>query len=321
MTTKPVLELIADRLFALHNGAKIDDGAKLCLAVEGGAMRGIISMGMLLALYDLDIIAVFDSYVGVSAGSLNLAYALAGQGALGLSVYFEDMTDKDIVNLLRFRSEEHPIIDMRKIYDHTTKNKRLDIEKLKEKYGSSFRVSVINVNQNKGELISLDQAGHRFEEFLMAGALLPFIAGDPWIINNTEYYDGGLYYIDPSQAARELGSTHTLVLNTRTQDKPLKPWNRLLERRIKNLDDRYPGLGTHYLQDLRAYFDTYNPLPYGETELDGLKMYRHSLPHSVGVGRLTKEPEKLIGGLKMGYQSILDIFYPQGRAGILPTLM
>lgn len=321
MTNKSVLEIIADRMIARSSNKVHDDGALLCLAVEGGAMRGIISAGMLVALHDLDMLDIFDEFVGVSAGSLNLAYVLAGQGALGISVYFEDMHDKDIVNLLRFRSIEHPIMDMRKLYDHTTKNKRLDVEVLKRKYDRSFKVSVTNVTRNTGQLMTLHDAGPRFEEFLAAGAMLPFIAGEPWIINNEKFYDGSLHYIDPAQAAIELGATHTVVLNTRPQDRPLQPVGRLIERKIRSLDEQYPGTGTHYLEAVKQYRVTFGSLPFGETEFGGHKLYRHGLEHSVGVGNLTMDTEKLVNALKTGYRSILDVFYQQGRVGIIPTLM
>jgi predicted patatin/cPLA2 family phospholipase len=321
MNQKTVLELIADRMFARNIGVALNDGMRLCLAVEGGAMRGILSAGMLIALHDLNMLDLFDDFVGVSAGSLNLAYTLADQGALGISVYFEDMNDKDIVNLLRFRSKEHPIMDMRKLYDHTTKNKRLDIDRLKEKYSSSLKVTVTNVTQNTGELMTLDNTGERFEEFLTAGALLPFIAGEPWIINNQEYYDGSLHYIDPAQAAVELGSTHALILNTRYQDHPLKPWNKIIKQKFKSLDKNYPGAGTHYLESIEQYLEKYGSLNYGETEMDGTRLYRHSLPHSAGVSSMTMDTEKLVEALKIGYQSIVDVFYQQGKVGILPTLM
>ena len=57
-------------MVAKHQEEQFNDDVNLCLAVEGGAMRGIISSGMLLALHDLDMINIFDQYVGVSAGSL-----------------------------------------------------------------------------------------------------------------------------------------------------------------------------------------------------------------------------------------------------------
>jgi predicted patatin/cPLA2 family phospholipase len=225
------------------------------------------------------------------------------------------------VSLLRFRSEEHPIMDMRKLYDHTTKTKQLDVATLKEKYASSFRVSTTNVTKNIGELISLHDAEHRFEEFLVAGAMLPFIAGEPWIINNNEYYDGGLHYIDPAQAAKEMGATHTLVLHSTSEDKPIKPWGKLVERKFKSLDEHYPGAGTHYLEALKNYVSTYGKLPFGTTEYEGMQLYRLALKQSSGVGRLTMDSEKLITGVKLGYQEVLNLFYQQGRVGILPAMM
>jgi predicted patatin/cPLA2 family phospholipase len=155
----------------------------------------------------------------------------------------------------------------------------------------------------------------------MAGAILPFIAGEPWIIKGNEYYDGGLHYIDPSQAAAEIHATHTFVLNTRPIGTKLKPWSGLVERKFKSLDENYPGAGTHYLECLKNYCEVYNDLPYGATELNGMQMYRHATEHSTGVNRLTMDQEKLTEGVKAGYKSILDIFYQQGRVGMLPSLM
>lgn len=321
MHKKPVLEVIADRMFARNSGIEYADGNNLCLAVEGGAMRGIVSCGMLLALYDLDMLDIFDEYVGISAGSLNLAYVLAGQGSLGLSIYFDDMTDKEILNLLRFRSPEHPILNMTKMYLRTEQSKALNLTKLQEKYGTSFKAAVSNVTTNKGELICLNDAGMHFKEFLISGAIVPFIAGDPWIINKNQYYDGGLFYAEPSLCALELGASHTFTLSTQPQDKPIKQYGKFVEDRLKRLDSRFPQAGTHYVEAIKHASIVFQDMPHGETELNGMMLYRHALEHGYGIGIVTTDTEKLLEGVKAGYKSIVDIFYQQGRVGIRPTLM
>ncbi|MDB5184195.1 MAG: hypothetical protein JWN38_3 [Candidatus Saccharibacteria bacterium] len=319
--TKTVIEVITDRMLAKNSGVEYHDDYHLTLGVEGGAMRGIISEGMLLALYDLGMLDVFDDYVGTSAGSLNLCYTLAGQGALGLSVYLEDMPSKDIVNLLRFRSELHPMMDMRRLYIRTTEDKQLDLPTLREKYGNNLYIAVSNITKNRGELFTLKSAGIRFQELLVAGALMPFVAGEPWIVKQNEYFDGGMYYIEPAECLPELGSTHALILNTQPQDIGVKPWGSLVERKIRSLNKQHPGAGSLYLSKLQTYCETINKLPHGETEYRGQQLYRHALKTSVGVGRLTMDHDKLVEGVKAGYKSIIDIFYGQGRVGILPTLM
>ncbi len=314
MASDSVISILKARADAQSRGKQFPDDARLCLAVEGGGMRGIVSAGMLIALFDLGLLDVFDSYVGVSAGALNLAYTLAGQGALGISVYFEDMTDKEIVDLLRFRSEVHPMVDMRALYVRTVEDKRIDVVVLKKKYASSLYLAVTNVTTNEGELFSLKEVGDQFEEFLTAGALLPFVSGEPWMLNGSEYFDGGLHYIDPVEAAFELNSTHILVLNTQPQDEPIEPYGRIMEFTAKRLDREYPLAG------IRAYSEKFDDIPYGAVDFDGVNLYRHGLPHSSGVGRLTMDTDKLVDALKAGYQSILEVFEVEGHVGILPTL-
>jgi hypothetical protein len=96
---------------------------------------------------------------------------------------------------------------------------------------------------------------------------------------------------------------------------------KLIEKQIMRLDKDYPGAGSTYLQHIKNTCNVFNSLPYGETELDGMKLYRHALIKDIGVGRMTMDSEKLVRGLKDGYESIVSIFYPNGRVGIVPTLM
>jgi len=284
-------------------------------------MRGVISMGMIMALDDLGMLDVFDMYVGVSAGALNLAYALAGQAPLGLSVYLDDLTDRDTLSLRRIRPQERPILDMRKVYEQTTRNKRLHLERLQRFYGDRLYVTLTNVSRDQAVIISVDKAGEHFDEYLVAGAIVPFVSGDAWEIEGDFYYDGGLSFIDPSQAAIELGATHTFVLNTRSQDRPVKLPPRIIEKRLSILDSRHPGAGRLYAAALKDYVADFNGLPFGETELRKMKLYRHALPTRQGLGRVTTDTGKLIQGMQAGYQSILDLFHRHGRVGIRPTLL
>src|SRR3954452_17802375 len=77
-----------DVLRARRAGA--DDQHRVALVVEGGCMRGVISAGALTALEHLRLAERFDAVYGVSAGALGGAYMLAGQAALGTSIYFDD---------------------------------------------------------------------------------------------------------------------------------------------------------------------------------------------------------------------------------------
>src|SRR5689334_22525092 len=67
----PVLGLIVQRaLDGSRPGARCD-GARIALAIEGGAMSGVVSGGMCAALEALGLIDSFDGVYGASAGAIN----------------------------------------------------------------------------------------------------------------------------------------------------------------------------------------------------------------------------------------------------------
>ena len=47
-----------------------DDGLRIALAIEGGGMRGTVSAGMALALYERGLLPAFDAVYGSSAGAI-----------------------------------------------------------------------------------------------------------------------------------------------------------------------------------------------------------------------------------------------------------
>jgi hypothetical protein len=77
------------------------DGARIALAIEGGAMRGVVSAGMVAALEQLGLTDAFDAVYGSSAGAINGAYFLAGQANLGVTIYSEDINNRHFIDLRR----------------------------------------------------------------------------------------------------------------------------------------------------------------------------------------------------------------------------
>src|SRR4029077_12182161 len=77
------------------------DGARVALCIEGGAMRGVVSAGMVVALQRLGLIDVFDAVYGSSAGAMNGAYLLARQALFGTTIYYEDINNAQFVDFRR----------------------------------------------------------------------------------------------------------------------------------------------------------------------------------------------------------------------------
>ena len=82
-----VLRALAERGLARRRGDASDDGRRIGLVVEGGAMRGVVSGGALVGLADLGLTDAFDVAYGASAGAINLAYFVCGAGERGAQIY------------------------------------------------------------------------------------------------------------------------------------------------------------------------------------------------------------------------------------------
>ena len=94
-----VIDLLRRRRDAGYVVGRDNDGARLALVVEGGAMRGATSSGAVDALYQLGFGGCFDEAWGSSAGALNAAYFVSGQITLGTTIYYENATDPAFINL------------------------------------------------------------------------------------------------------------------------------------------------------------------------------------------------------------------------------
>src|ERR1041384_6310916 len=70
-----------------------EDGHRLGLVVEGGAMRGAYTAGSLLGLHASGASALFDDVYATSAGAVNAAYFLSGAGHLGADTYYRVLCD------------------------------------------------------------------------------------------------------------------------------------------------------------------------------------------------------------------------------------
>src|SRR5204863_7152659 len=89
------------------------DGRKIALIVEGGAMRGVISCAALMGLEDLGMTPVFDEVYGASAGAVNAAYFLAGQAAYATTIYYQKINNTRFIRRLWHRQ----IVDIDDLFD------------------------------------------------------------------------------------------------------------------------------------------------------------------------------------------------------------
>jgi predicted patatin/cPLA2 family phospholipase len=185
------------------------DEHRVALVVEGGCMRGVIAAGAVTALDHLDLAQRFDAVYGVSAGALNAAYMLAGQAALGTSIYFEDLPAARFVSRRRMLAGRRPIALDYTIDEIVGYRKRLDVAAV-QAAAPEFHVLATCLEHR-----SLHRPHGLLSEQLRAAARVPLLAGPPVHLNGCRLYDGGLLDPLPVDLALQDGATHVVVLRTR----------------------------------------------------------------------------------------------------------
>src|SRR5215213_5457175 len=112
----PVVQVLLDRARTGSRPGARDDSHRVALVIEGGAMRGVVSGGMVAGLEALGLRDAFDVVYGSSAGACAGAYFLAGQARVGARLYYEVVNNRRFINPLHaFR--RRAIVDLDRLFD------------------------------------------------------------------------------------------------------------------------------------------------------------------------------------------------------------
>lgn len=246
-----VMELLRARA-ARGSAAPHNDGASIALAVEGGAMRGVVSAGMVSALEALGMTDAFDAVYGSSAGAINAAYFLAGQAALGTTIYFEDINNRRFINLQR-PLYGRPILDLGYLIDEVAVTRKpLDVGRVLASR-SPLAVLATDVATCSPVVLRNFRAGRHLLDAMRAGATMPIVAGQPAAYLTQRCFDASLTEPIPVPTAEADGHTHIVVLLTRPRETPRRTtmFDRLyvlprLRRISPALAERYVDRGRPY---------------------------------------------------------------------------
>jgi predicted patatin/cPLA2 family phospholipase len=208
-----VLRALAARVRAGGQPGAHDDGLRIALAIEGGAMRGVFSGGMALALAELGLVPAFDAVYGASAGAITGAWLLSRpEGLRGWAdpAYAKSMIRRSA--LLRGR----PVADIRGL--------------IEDLYQTTFPMDFAAVLASPVELhpLATDAVTGQSTDLrpfignpaelrlaLRASAAMPFLAGPPVEFAGRRFYDAGLSESVPYRTALAQGATHLLILRSR----------------------------------------------------------------------------------------------------------
>jgi predicted patatin/cPLA2 family phospholipase len=279
------------------------DGASIALVVEGGAMRGVISAGMVWALEDLGYGEAFDAVYGSSAGAINAAYFLAGQAGLGTTIYFEDINNDRFIRLARALAGR-PIVSLGYLLDDVAvRRKRLEVDRV---LASATPLTVLATDVDTERASALGSFSNAAQLFgaLRASATMPVVAGDPFVIEGRRYLDASLSEPIPLPTAEARGHTHVLALLTRDGRMHPRPsaFDRYfvaprLRRVSGRLAERYLDRAAPYAALVRA-IDA-GTSPGGRTAVHGVRA------EGLRIGKLERRTEILKHGARAGYEAIV----------------
>ncbi len=222
----PVIQELAERRADRHRIGG-DQAPKLGLVVEGGGMRGVISAGALAALDELGLTSAFDVIYAESAGAINSSYFLAGETHLGSSIYYEDLTGRQFVNLLR----PTKMLDI----DYLTElvmisQKPLGVDAVLASRTDLF-ISLTDVETAIPRVVKAEAGGQSLLETLKATASIVPLYNHSVEIDGRAFVDGGITDPIPLHRAIESGCSRILVLLTRPPDclsRPFPSYQKLL---------------------------------------------------------------------------------------------
>ena len=160
---------------------------KIGLVLEGGAMRGMFTAGVLDTFLDNDI--KMDSVVGVSAGALFGVNYLSGQKGRVIRYNKKFNKDKNYMGL-RPLLREGNIVSTKYAYEDVPKTLDPFDDEAYKKSKVPFYAVVTNVATGNPEYIQIHSVFEQMDTLRASGSL-PFVS-KPVTIGKNQYLDGGI---------------------------------------------------------------------------------------------------------------------------------
>jgi predicted patatin/cPLA2 family phospholipase len=209
-----VLRVIEERVRTGSTPGHRDDPYRVALSIEGGGMRGTVSGGMALGLYELGLVPAFDAVYGASAGAISGAW-LVSSTPEGLRGWTDPEYARTLIrwsSLLRGR----PVVDVRTLVEVIYQTDfPMDFDSI---LASPVEYHPLGTDAETGESTDLRPLIANPVELrlaLRASASLPFLAGPPVEFHGRRFYDAGVAESIPFRTPLAQGATHLLVLRSR----------------------------------------------------------------------------------------------------------
>ena len=191
-----------------------EDGQRVALVVEGGAMRGVYTAGTLLALHSIGYAALFDNVYGTSAGAVNAAHFLSGVGHQKVDTYYRFLADGRFFSPRRWSK----IIDIDFFVDQVLTTLRpVEVEQV---LASPSRLWAAVADYDTAEPLVIDATSGKFPllQVLKAAVAMPIVYNKTVQLGALRAFDAGFCEPFPLDFALAHGHSHVLVLTARSID-------------------------------------------------------------------------------------------------------
>lgn len=267
---------------------------KTGLVLEGGAMRGIYTAGVLDVLMEHGIQT--DGVIGVSAGAIHGCSFVSGQHGRSIRYYLKYMNDPRFMSfwslfttgsLVGTKFCYHDLPDHLDVFDHEAFMRS----------PMKFYVVCTNVETGKAEYIHMDDM--KKVEYMQASASMPLVSR---IVEagGRKLLDGGVADSIPVLAFRSMGYEKNIVVLTRPEGYLKKPSDMRIARKVYR---KYPAFIQAMEERYRRYNQTLAELARLEKEGEILIVRPSRDPQ---MGRMEKNPRKVQAVYELGCRDAMD---------------
>ncbi len=261
------------------------------LVVEGGALRGVFSTGVLDVFLE-ERFNPFDFYIGVSSGASNLAAYLAEMIGRNKKIYTDYSLRPEFVNFARLLRGGH-LMDLDWLWDATIREIRLDLKTIYAKQ-KPFIVALTNVQT--GEAVYKYTSAEDLENVLKASSAMPLFYRSYPAVDALPMTDGGVTDALPVSKAILLGARRIMVIRSRHGDyvKRHDPFDYFIRWHLRH----HPALRKAMTARASRYNESVDLI---RRPPDGVRVIEICPPIEFRVSRLCRD------------RSILEEGYNQGR--------
>lgn len=268
-------------------------------------MRGVVSAGMCAVLEAAGLVASFDRIYGCSAGAVNGCFTAAGQAVMWATT-FEDTTSREFIDPARVLRRK-PVLDLGYLFDTVIAGRKpLSEDGLAR--GPVFRALAVSLREPELRVLGDFTSTAELLDAVRVSCTIPLLAGTPATFRGEPMVDGALVEALPYVTALREGSTHVLVLRSRSSRYRAPRRNGVAELAVRRA---HPQLGSLVATSSRRYNRDAEALEALERDPSGGAFVSQVAvpPESRLVGRLCTDAGRIAENLRIGADAMARALY------------